>query len=391
MFASLPTPPEDALHAVIGRYNADPRDHKIDLGVGVYRDERGHSPIMRAVTAGQRQLALNETSKGYLALRGDVRFLSGMAQLTFGAALPDRVAALQSVGGTGGVRMAIELAANAKPDLTVFVGVPTWPNHIGICGQLKVRCETYNYFDVATQQLNIEATRAALSSAQAGDVFVLHGPCHNPSGADLPIAIMSELIDAAATKGVIVLVDAAYYGLGNELDDDLNELAQLVLAAPQAALVLSCSKSFGLYRERTGVLFVACANAAQARVVQGTLEYIARGSYSMPPSHGAAVVGEVLADAILTADWRAELIQMRSRVAHVRAQLETQSCNRSAQPLLAAVAQQKGIFSLLPLTPDDVARLAKNSAVYMPQSGRINVAGFKTGDVEAFIEALEGL
>lgn len=391
MFAALPTPPEDSLHAVMGRYNADPRAHKIDLGVGVYRDERGNSPIMRAVTDGQHLLAQSETSKGYLALRGDEQFLAGMAKLTFGGLLPDRVAALQSVGGTGGVRLAIEIAANAKPDLTVFVGTPTWPNHIGICGQLKVRCQTYCCFDVATQQLDIESTRAALASAQAGDVFVLHGPCHNPTGADLAIEIVTELVDAAAAKGVIPLIDAAYYGLGNDLDEDLAALAKLVLAAPQAALVLSCSKSFGLYRERTGVLFVACASASQAQVVQGTLEFIARGSYSMPPSHGAAVVGQILAFPALASVWRAELREMRERVQGVRQQLQNLSRGRAAQAMLAAVGQQKGIFSLLPLTPDEVTRLSQDAAIYMPQSGRINVAGFKAGDVETFVEALERL
>lgn len=399
MFGELPTPPEDSLHAVMDRYNADRRPQKIDLGVGVYRDSSGHSPIMRAISVGQQRLAQLENSKSYLALRGDAQFLEQMTRLTFGSErvglseLPDNVAALQTVGGTGGVRLAIEVAALATPGLTVFVGTPTWPNHIGICNQLKVRCQTYPYFSVTTQQIDLDATYAALEGAKAGDVFVLHGPCHNPTGADIPSAELTRLVEVAGAKGVIPLIDAAYYGLGSDLDDDLAELAQLVLSVPRASLVLSCSKSFGLYRERTGVLFTACADVAEARVVQGTLEFIARGSYSMPPSHGAATVGLVLADSRLAADWRLELTEMRTRVRLVREQVQKASddIEDSGLQTLRAVGEQKGIFSLLSLSNAEVTRLAKESAIYMPLSGRINIAGFKTGDVDAFVTALKRL
>lgn len=388
MFAALNTPPEDSLHAVMGRYNADPRPNKIDLGVGVYRDAHGRSPIMECVAEGQRILERTETSKSYLALRGDERFLEQMAHLTFNGSRPQRMAAIQTVGGTGGVRMAIELAKNANPDLTVYVGVPTWPNHLGICHQLQVSCETYNYFNTATQKINQAATFSALANAKAGDVFVLHGPCHNPTGADLSIEVVIELVEAAAAKGVIPLVDAAYYGLGNPIDEDLRRLANLLHEVPRAALVLSCSKTFGLYRERTGVLFLACSNLREATVVQATLEYIARGNYSMPPSHGAAVVGEVLGNDTLNAAWQQELTAMRQRIKDVRHALSTSG---TEVPALSNVGMQKGIFSLLPLTPEHVALLADNAAIYMPQSGRINLAGLKQGDIDIFVDALKRL
>ncbi len=394
MFDVIDEAPEDALHAVMGRYNADRRLSKIDLGVGVYREANGQSPIMACVQRAQQRLQDEESSKSYLALKGDERFLAEMQRLVFAGDVSDRLAAIQSVGGTGAVRLGIELARNAKPDLKVHVGVPTWPNHLGICEQLKVHCVTWphlvdinNQGDAATT-LAAEQALAALSKAQPGDLIILHGPCHNPTGIDIGPEEMLQIVEQAGARGVVPLIDAAYYGLGAELDADLELLAACVARAPELLLVMSCSKSFGLYRERTGVLFAACKNSTDARKVQGRLEFLARGNYSMPPSHGAAVAGIVLADSELCALWRAELAAMRTRISHLRSELHSAGSELAA---LAAVGTQRGIFSLLPLAPDQVHLLAEDHGIYLPRSGRINIAGFKTGDIARFKAALSGL
>ena len=385
MFSSLSTPPIDALHSIMARFNADPRTDKIDLGLGVYRDLQGHSPVLQAVKAAEEHLVTTQTSKSYLDLRGNQTFIDGMSGLVFAKAVPDRVAAIQTVGGTGGVRLALELTALANPNATVHVGLPTWPNHLSICDLVGLPVETYPYFDVANQSVQQDQTFAALARAQAGDLFVLHGPCHNPSGADLDIDALQRLVELAAQRGVVPLLDAAYYGLGNPLEEDMPRLAQLLLACPEAYLVMSCSKTFGLYRERTGLLFAACETPAQLGLVQGHLEMLARGSYSMPPDHGAAVVGQVLADPALNKLWRDELAGMRLRVMAARRELASRGKDIEA---LNAIGQQQGIFSLLPIAPKSVAALAEQHAIYLPSIGRINLAGFKTGDIERFVAAL---
>ncbi len=385
MFSSLSTPPKDALHSVMARFNADSRLDKMDLGLGVYRDLQGNSPVMRAVKLAEEQLLATQTSKSYLELRGNQAFLDGMSKLVFAQALPDRLAAIQCIGGTGGVRLALELTALANPGATVHVGLPTWPNHLSICDLVGLPVVTYPYFDVAKQSVQLEQIFAALERAQAGDLFVLHGPCHNPSGADLSEDDLQRLVALAVSRGVVPLLDVAYYGLGNPLAEDMPRLAQLLLACPKAYLVLSCSKAFGLYRERTGVLFAACETPTQLGVVQGHLEMIARGSYSMPPDHGAAVVGQILAEPDLKTMWSEELTQMRLRVKAARDGLA--SIGKSLE-MLGAIDQQRGIFSLLPITPQIVAALAERHAVYLPSIGRINLAGFKTGDIERFVAAL---
>lgn len=385
MFSSLSAPPKDALHSVMARFNADPRANKIDLGLGVYRDLQGNSPVMRAVKVAEEQLVAVQTSKSYLELRGNQTFLDGMSQLVFAEAMLDRVAAIQCIGGTGGVRLALELTALSNPGATVHVGLPTWPNHLSICELVGLPVVTYPYFDVAKQSIQLEQTFAALERAQAGDVFILHGPCHNPSGADLSADDLQRLVALAAARGVVPLLDVAYYGLGNPLEEDMPRLAQLLLACPEAYLVLSCSKAFGLYRERTGALFAACETPAHLDRVQGHLEMLARGSYSMPPDHGAAVVGQILAEPGLKAMWSDELAGMRLRVKAARDGLAEVGKDLE---MLGAVDQQRGIFSLLPITPQVVAALAEQHAVYLPSIGRINLAGFKTDDIERFVSAL---
>lgn len=385
-FSSLVEPKPDALHGVMAKFQADQRPHKMDLGVGVYRDELGHSPVMKAIKAAEREILENEVSKSYLGLVGVSQFIDGMTGLLFNGAMLDRYAAIQSVGGSGGIRLAIELAIMANPHVTVHVGLPTWPNHLSICASLGVKTETFNYFDKQTQLLCVDEIFTTIERAKSGDVVILHGPCHNPTGADLSADQFLNLIGEAEKRGVIPLIDAAYYGLGNELEDDLRLMRLALEMCPQAFLVMSCSKAFGLYRERVGVLFAATPNPVQKKLVQATLEKAARSNYSMPPSHGAQAVAKVLSNNKLHKLWLTELREMRARIINVRLELSGFGAGMS---VLDSINSQKGIFSLLPIDESVVDRLADEYAIFMPMSGRVNIAGIKTGDAKKLVEALE--
>lgn len=385
MFDRLDPPEPDALHRVMERYSNDPRAEKMDLGVGVYRTEDGTSPIMNAVRRASAHLLETERTKAYTALRGIDAFLDGMRSLIGAEKEFDRVAMVQSVGGTGGLRLALELARKAKPDLKVHIGTPTWPNHMGICNALGIEICEFAYFDQATQSLNIEAFHGAVAAAEAGDVIIFHGPCHNPTGADLTDNEYLTLINKAVAKGALPLIDAAYYGLGNDLDADLARMAHILERMPFGMLVMSCSKAFSLYRERTGILFVATPSTQTKSHVQGALETIGRRLYSLPPSFGASLVGHILSDRDLSGSWRSELKEMRERILRARSELVEYG---SDTPALAAIGGQKGIFSLLPISERQSEQLGLEYGIHMPASGRINIAGLKTGDAERLASAL---
>ncbi|MEM7569052.1 MAG: aromatic amino acid transaminase [Pseudomonadota bacterium] len=385
MFSALPAPKEDALHAVMDRFRQDTRPTKIDLGVGVYRDETGHSPVMAAIKSAEQHLCDSEDSKAYLGLRGHEGFMAGMERLLFPSGLPSDVGSVQSVGGTGGVRLGLEIAAKANKDAKVFIGTPTWPNHLSIAAILGMEIVTYPHFSVDRQAPCFDQMMATLRTVRPGDIVILHGPCHNPTGADLDAPSWDAVLALLEETGAIPLFDAAYYGLGSAVEEDLQDLQNALTRLPEAILVLSCSKAFSLYRERTGVVFFKAETPAAVQKIIGTAENIGRATYSMTPSHGAASVAHVLGMADLQTSWKMELAEMRKRIEGVRQAL---AAHASDVPALSSIAQQKGIFSVLPIGADMVAAMARDHAIYMPSSGRINIAGFKSGDVEPFVHAL---
>jgi len=385
-YSTLAIPEADALYGVMARYHADTRSNKMDLSVGVYRDAMGYSPIMKATKKAERVLVNVEISKSYLGLAGVERFVTAIRGLLFGEAEFDRYAAIQSVGGSGGVRLAIEIASLANNDLTVHIGTPTWPNHFSICQSLGIKTKSFSYFDKRSQILCVDEIFSAIESAEAGDVVILQGPCHNPTGADLSNDEFLALIRIAELRGVIPLIDAAYYGLGNDINEDLTMMRLALETCPQAFLVMSCSKTFGLYRERTGVLFAATPDVTQKALVQATLEKLARSNYSMPPAHGANVVAAILSNTQLRKLWSEELSEMKARVARVR---QTLSELGAGVAELSSISNQKGIFSLLPIESETVARLADEHAIFLPDSGRINIAGVKQGDAERLVHAIK--
>jgi aromatic-amino-acid transaminase len=389
MFDRFSDPVPDALHAVMARFRADERPHKIDLGVGVYRDDSGASPIMAAVREAELALAREADTKAYQALAGDHQFVGAMTSLIFGDAHPavreGRLAGIQGTGGTGSLRIAMDLARIAAPGARLHLGLPSWPNHAAIAAAAGLELVTHRYFDAASGALDLAAIEAAAEAVEAGDLFLLHGPCHNPTGADLPREARSRLLAATTRRGAIPLIDAAYYGLGDGLAEDIQILRDAAAAVPRAFIAVACSKSFGLYRERTGILFAVCADAGERARVQGQMERTSRTLVSMPPAHGAAIVARILDGPHLRTSWEQELSAMRQRMLGLRAELAALA---DRAPLLRGVDRERGIFKMLPLTAEQVEALGRDHAIHMAPSGRINIAGLKAGDAPRLAEAL---
>ena len=387
MFDRLPPARTDSLMELGLLMQADPRADKIDLGVGTYRDERGGIPIMRAVKTAEQMILDAQTSKGYVGPAGDAEFALRLQEATFAGlegAASGRLAHIQTPGGTGALRLALQLIAQANPDARVWIGVPTWPAHLPLIEAVGLTVQTFAHLD-AEGNANLEALNLALAQAQPGDVVLLHGCCHNPTGADLPLEAWRATAAVAANRGLTPLIDLAYPGLGDGVEADVAGVRALLDVCETALVALSCSKSFGLYRDRAGMLMMLSASSAGAVNLGRTAAGQARLLWSNPPDHGAAVVKAVLGSAELTQQWRAELDAMRVRVNGVRARLAALPLQRLD---LSRLSQQRGMFALLPVSVDEVRALRERHAVYMDVSGRINVAGLNDANFERFAVAL---
>ncbi len=384
MFETLTPQPADALLSLIGLFLGDRRRGKLDLGVGTYRDETGTTPVLRSVKAAERHLLHTQMSKTYLGPEGDMRFVELVRGLVAGPSdrLGGRLVGVQTPGGGGALRLGADLVALARPGATLWLGAPTWPNHPPIFAAARLRVREYRGFDARTQSVAFDETCAALSEAAAGDVVLLHGCCHNPTGADLDAEQWDTLVALMAGRGLVPFVDLAYQGLGRGLEPDRDGVRRVLDGVPEALVAYSCDKNFGLYRERTGALFLLAAGASAAEAAWGNLLALARVAWSMPPDHGAAVVQAVLDSPELSQSWRQELEAMRQRIASVRAALAR------AEPSLAFLARQRGMFSLLPLPRDGVAALRERHGIYMAGNGRCNLAGLQVADAGRFVEAL---
>ncbi len=383
---ALQPQPADALLALIGAFRNDVRPHKIDVGVGVYRNEAGETPVMRAVKAAEKQLLENQTSKGYLGPEGNIGYFDLLKPIIFGTRdYGDRLVGIQTPGGTGALRLAFELIARGSPGARILVGTPTWPNHIPLLGAARLEAVTYRHFDVATQQLTFDETLQGLANARPGDVALLHGCCHNPTGGDFNAGEWYALAEAMLERGILPLIDLAYQGLGQGLDEDAQGVQIVLDVCGEALIAYSCDKNFGLYRERVGALYALSQTPGDAHTLQTNLLSLARANWSMPPDHGAAIVETILANDALAADWRAELTEVRERIRDIRERLA--DVDITLEPLKG----QHGMFSTLPLSPEQVARLRADHAIYMPSSGRINLAGLNPRTVPPFVDALASL
>lgn len=386
-FAALQPQAPDPLLSLIRLYREDPRPKKIDLGVGVYRDAEGATPVFAAVKAAETVLTCEQETKAYLGPEGDVGFLERITLLVFGAATPPAdLVAVQTPGGTGALRLAAELiAAGRRTSGTtggrIWIGSPSWPIHAGIFRQAGLDVKTVPYFDQAGQALVFERFLGELEAAEAGDAVLLHGACHNPTGADLSLEQWAEVAALLERRGAIPLVDLAYQGLGDGLDEDAAGLRLLMQRCETVIVAQSCDKNFGLYRERTGALFVRVAPGVRD-LVQTNVFQLARCAWSMPPDHGAAVVRVIFESDYLASQWRSELDGMRARLNGVRTALA------DALPLLEPLRRQRGLFALLPLDAEAVDALRRDHGVYMAGSGRINIAGLTAATIPPFVRAL---
>lgn len=382
LFAGLSPQQPDVLLSLIKAFNDDPHPHKIDLGVGVYRTPSGATPVFSAVKAAERELIATQATKAYLGPEGDLRFLDLLRPVIFGPgpAGADMIA-VQTPGGTGALRLAGDLAQAGRPRARIWLGTPSWPIHSQIFARAGLEVATYRHFDPKTGAVDFDALMDALQRAEAGDLFLLHGCCHNPTGADLTFDQWGAVTDQVLRSGVTPLVDLAYQGLGEGLDADAKGLRRLFEAVDDAILAYSCDKNFGLYRERTGALFVR--SRRHAPTVRSNLLSLARVAWSMPPDHGAAAVRLILDSPILWAVWRDELEGMRLRLDQLRRDLA------EAHPMLAPLRGQHGLFAQLPLDPGQVEALRRDHAIYMAGSGRINLAGLNATSLPIFAQALD--
>ena len=384
MLETLQEQPKDAILSLMESFREDPRDTKIDLGVGVYRDASGRTPIMRAVKDAERRIWEAQETKAYTGLAGDPAFGEGVRDLVLGGP-SERASIVCTPGGTGAVHKGLELARLASGGMTVHIPDPTWPNHPAILRHMGVPTRTYRYFDPATRRVDVEAMVEDLSAVPRGDVVVVHGCCHNPTGADPTAEEWERIVSALEASGATVLVDLAYLGFGDGLSEDGEATRLMVERLPELMVAVSCSKNFGIYRERTGALLTLSENA---KLAQGAMSSLNRLNYSFPPDHGARIVLTILGDEALAADWRSELSDIRTHMLGLRDQLASELRQRTNSDRFDFVAQHRGMFSRLGATKEQVEHMRKEHGVYMVGDSRINVAGLNAETVPLLAAAM---
>jgi aromatic-amino-acid transaminase len=385
MIETLAPKAPDPLLKIIKMFREDTRSDKIDLGVGVYKDASGNTPVMKAVKDAEALLLATQKTKTYVGQQGDVDFLKLVGQLAFGDMARDFVS-IQAVGGTGALRLGCDLLRESGAKCIVLPQ-PCWPNHPAIVRAARLEAIDAPFFDVAEQRIDMDALIAGIALAERGDAVILQAVCHNPLGADFSRDQWLELAETLNARGVIPLLDLAYQGFGDGIDEDVAGARAFLGRVPEAVIAVSEAKTFGIYRERVGALYVKAAEKARPAVMSN-LAAIARANYSMPPDHGASIVREVLGDEALRQSWRDELDAIRGHMKRTRAKLAEARVNSLPMHLIAA---QKGMFSTLPLSEAQVGRLREEHAIYMTDSARINVAGLREADIPRFVEALKAV
>lgn len=392
MFATLPSAEPDVILSLMAAFRADPRPGKIDLGVGVYRDEAGATPIFGAVHDAEARLLAEQTTKTYVGLTGDMGFVGALGAISFGALAP-MCAGAQSVGGSGALFVLARLIRVARPATVIHVPTPTWPNHRNLLGQgAGLTVTPYPYLSPDTGRVDFPAMIAALDRLGPNDAVVLHASCHNPSGMDLSAAQWAEVARIAALRGWLPFFDAAYLGFGDGPDADAAGMRMVMAAVPEALVAVSCSKTFGMYRDRVGAAYAMVRDPDARARAQDRLAAINREHLSMPPDHGASVVRMILDDPRLRADWAAELEGMRARIAGLRAALDAALAPLPGGRRWCGLEGGKGLFATLPLSPAQIAALKDEHAIYVVPGGRINIAGLpqdRVGRVAAALAALD--
>ncbi|NOD35452.1 MULTISPECIES: amino acid aminotransferase [unclassified Ruegeria] len=389
MFENLKPQPTDKILALMQMYREDPRDQKIDLGVGVYKNADGVTPVMRAVKAAERRILEEQETKAYTGLAGDPAFADAMIGLVLGTSVPRaNIAAVATPGGTGACRQAFEMIRMANPSARVFVSNPTWPNHLSILNYLGIETVQYRYFDGETRGVDFDGMMADLKTAKAGDVVLLHGCCHNPTGANLNMVQWQEVVNLINELGLVAMIDIAYQGFGDGLEEDAQAARLVASSVKECLIAASCSKNFGVYRERTGLLMAISADAGQTALNQGTLAFLNRQNYSFPPDHGARVVTTILMDEALRADWAAELEEVRLSMLGLRQQMADELQRLSGSDRFGFIAQHRGMFSRLGAAPELVEKLRVDHGIYMVGDSRLNIAGLNANTVPILAKAI---
>jgi len=389
MFQSLKEQPADKILALMQKYKEDPRESKIDLGVGVYKNAEGLTPVMRAVKTAEQQLWERETTKSYVGLVGDPLFSDVMVDLVLSESVArENVAAAATPGGTGAVRQAFELLKMANPDVRIFVSDPTWPNHLSILKYLDLPIVPYRYFDSETRGVDFAGMMEDLANARSGDVILLHGCCHNPTGANLNMSQWQEVVDFLNKTGATPMIDIAYQGFGDGLQEDAAGTRLIASSVPETVIAASCSKNFGIYRERTGLLMVVSLDAKAKGLNQSTLAFLNRQNFSFPPDHGARLVTMVLSDPALRSDWAAELEEVRLGMLDLRKQLASELQRLSGSDRFGFLAEHRGMFSRLGASAGHVEKLRADHAVYMVGDSRMNIAGLNSATVPVLAQAI---
>ena len=386
MLKNLSPQSPDALLALIKMYAADDRADKIDLGVGVYRTGEGDTPVFKAIKAAEQKLVDEQPSKAYLGPEGDMGFVTGLMPYIFGsdATRKGRISGMQTPGGTGAVRLAAALAQKAGVT-RLHIGTPSWPNHAQILGDIALEMAPFDHAN-GDGSANAEAVLAIIAAAGEGEAILLHGSCHNPTGIDYSNEQWDAIASALANSTIFPILDSAYQGLGDGMEEDAYGVRAVVDAVPEAFIAYSCDKNFGVYRDRVGAFYALAETAEDVELVFSNANALARASWSMPPDHGGAAVRLILRDSELTQMWQDELDDMRTRMRQVRAKLAEAGTAGSVD--LTPLGTQNGLFAILPVSKEQVVQLREEHAIYMAGSGRINIAGLHGGNIEKFVAAL---
>lgn len=392
MFETLTALPPDSILGLSAAFKKDPNPHKIDLGVGVYKDEQGNTPILECVASAQHLLLASETSKVYITPQGNQGFIDGMLRLLLGENSSvlnhNRVAAVQAPGGCGALRILAELLIRVDENTTVWVSDPTWANHMPLLGDAGLTLKTYPYFDKDKASIKFDEMMDCLSKVGPNDVVLLHGCCHNPTGADLSKEQWQDVATLAAKVGFLPFVDTAYQGFGDGIEEDTYGLRLLVDSVDEVIVAASCSKNFGLYRERVGLAAIICKNEKTRDIAQSQIQSVARGIYSMPPSYGGALVDIILNDKALYTTWTNEVDAMRVRMATLRQMLVANLQQQNVDKDFSFINAQKGMFSFLCIPPQQVQQLRDEHSIYFVDSSRVNIAGINHNNVETLAKAI---
>jgi aspartate aminotransferase len=389
MFETLTQAPGDKILALMGEYAADQRSTKIDLGVGVYKDEKGVTPVMTSVRKAEERILSNEKTKTYLGIAGNKGFGTAVLDLVFEDIVDrSRVRIAQTPGGTGSLWVLMQLISRARPGASFYVSDPTWANHVPMAKNAGFDLKTYPYFDAETRGVKFDDMLATLDGLKAGDVVLLHGCCHNPTGANLTPAQWDQVAASLVRTGALPFIDLAYLGFGDGIEADAYGTRKVIAAVPEAVLAFSGSKNFGLYKERVGAAILVARDAAQADVTNSQMLNIIRGAYSQPPDHGAEIIRIILTDASLRAEWETELTEMRNRMIYLREKLSAAIRERSNSTDFDFVSSHRGMFSLLGLTNEAVEKLKQENGVYMTGDSRINVAGLPEAQLAELADAI---